>query len=101
MEGEDRRSHARDEILEHRLNQLERRVDEGFKHIDQRLDSLAYVRTETWIEREAARDAALISMREDISASRALGMWAVGLVAGLVLTSMVGFLVWMAQGTGV
>ena len=99
MEDE-RRHRAGDEILEHRLNQLERRVDDGFKHIDHRLDTLAYVRTETWIEREMARDSALSSMREDIASSRALGMWAVGLVAGLVLTSMVGFLVWMAQGAG-
>ena len=36
----------------------------------------------------------------DLAAAKALGMWAVGLVAGLVLTSMVGFLVWMAQGAG-
>ena len=73
-------------------------METGFASIDRRLDSLSFVPISTWNERELARDASATAMREDIAAAKALGMWAVGLVAGLVLTSMVGFLVWMAQG---
>lgn len=85
-------------IIAHRLSSLEHQMETGFASIDRRLDSLAFVPIATWNERELARDAATAAMRDDIAAAKALGMWAVGLVAGLVLTSMVGFLIWMAQG---
>lgn len=87
-------------VIAHRLSALEHQMEAGFASIDRRLDALSFVPTSTWNERELARDAAAAAMREDIAAAKALGMWAVGLVAGLVLTSMVGFLVWMAQGSG-
>lgn len=86
-------------VLIHRLDALEKRVDTGFAHLDQRLDTLAYVRVETWHEREAARDMAFINLKEDVKGTHTLAMWAVGMVAGLVLTSLVAFLVWIAQGT--
>lgn len=85
-------------IIAHRLSSLEHQMESGFASIDRRLDALSFVPIATWNERELARDAAGRAMREDIAAAKALGMWAVGLVAGLVLTSMVGFLVWIARG---
>lgn len=91
---------AGDDIVNHRLTALEKRVSEGFAHIDHRLDNLAYVRVETWTERESARDIALQNLKDDIAGNRALSMWALGLVCGLVLTSLVAFLVWIAQGSG-
>lgn len=87
-------------VVLHRLGALERRVDAGFLHIDQRLDGLSFLPIGTWTEREAARDGQMEMLREDIKGAKALGMWAVGLVAGLVLTSLVGFLLFIAQSGG-
>lgn len=100
MADDDQHRRSDDEtmpVVLHRLGALERRVDAGFLHLDQRLDGLAFLPLGTWTEREAARDQQVEALKEDIKGAKALGMWAVGLVAGLVLTSLVGFLLFVAQ----
>lgn len=89
-------------VLLHRMDALEKRVDAGFAHIDHRLDTLSFVRADVYTVEQANRDAEFASLRQQVTAeiaeTKRLGVWAIGLVVSLVLTAMIGFLVWLAQG---
>lgn len=89
-------------VLIHRMDALERRVDAGFTHIDHRLDTLSFVRADVYAAEKETQAQEMNGLRDfvttELAETKRLGAWAIGLVVGLVLTSMVGFLIYLARG---
>lgn len=83
-------------LLAHRLTALEHRVDTGFNQLDHRLDTLSFVRSDVFAERNAALRAELEVMKADIEASAKPGKWALALFAATLLASVLGVIMQVA-----
>lgn len=88
-------------MLAYRMTALERRVDAGFRHMDDRLDTLAFVRTDVYLANETARDAAFKALEKNVlteaAEAKRLGVWALGLFGSLVAMTVIGVLLAIAQ----
>ena len=91
-------------LVLHRLKALERRVDTGLAHIEDRLDRLSFVSIDSWVTSEKSRDKDFKHLEDkvlqELTETKRISVWALGLVVGLVVTVMGSFLLWIAQGGG-
>jgi len=83
-------------VVLHRLTALERRVEDGFSHIDQRLDALGFVRADVYAAERRATTDQLTAMKRDIDDARRPGIWALSVLGAAFLVALVGFLVQIA-----
>lgn len=85
-------------VLIHRMDALEKRVDSGFHDMAQRLDSLAFVKTETYMAHRETEAQWKVMITKEVSDNRRLITWALSGIAMIVLGSIVTALVRVAMG---
>lgn len=93
-------------VILHRLSALERRVEVGFTHLDQRLDTLGFVRSDVYAAERSALEQRVVLVENkllpggetmnEIADAKRPGVWALTVVGGAFLVALVGFLVQIA-----
>ena len=95
-------------VVLHRLDSLERRVDAGFAHIDDRLDRLAFVRSDVYHaeKRDIERRISIMEKKllpdgevaADIADAKRPGIWAVSGIGAAFIIAIVGAIARLALG---
>lgn len=110
MNGESDEQRRRNDValplVSQRLEALEKRVDAGFAHLDQRLDTLGFVRADVYAAERAALEQRLHVVEKkllpggetmnEIADARRPGVWALSVVGAAFIVALVGFLVQIA-----